>query len=105
MILKMYEGVAAAMLGSIKNIFKKSFITKLSALLVMGAMKDFKKQMDYKDYGGAPLLGVQKPVIKAHGSSDARAFYNAIRQGITCVQKDVTGQIASFVKTDDGVEN
>lgn len=99
-ILKMYEGVAGAILGSVKNIFKKNLLTKLSALMVMGEMKEFKKQMDYKDYGGAPLLGVQKTVIKAHGSSDARAFYNAIRQGITCAKKDVAGQIATFVKTD-----
>ena len=46
----------------------------------MKNIKDFKKKVDYSEYGGAPLLGTAKPVIKAHGSSDAKAFYNAIRQ-------------------------
>ena len=47
--------------------------------MVMKNVKEFKKKVDYSEYGGAPLLGTAKPVIKAHGSSNARAFYNAIR--------------------------
>ena len=54
--------------------------TKLAAAMVMKNIKDFKKKVDYSEYGGAPLLGTAKPVIKAHGSSDEKAFYNAIRQ-------------------------
>ncbi|MBQ1903014.1 MAG: phosphate--acyl-ACP acyltransferase, partial [Ruminococcus sp.] len=58
----------------------KNIKTKLAAAMVMKNIKDFKKKVDYSEYGGAPLLGTAKPVIKAHGSSDAKAFYNAIRQ-------------------------
>ena len=56
-----------------------------------------KKTLDYKETGGAPILGVTRPVIKAHGSSDARAFKNAIRQAKSCVERDVSGAIEAGV--------
>ena len=66
------------------NILKKLFLsgtkTKLAALLVKNDLDDFKKLMDPSEIGGTPFLGISKPVIKAHGSSDARAIYNAVRQ-------------------------
>lgn len=80
LILKTIEGVAAFLVAQIKGIFKASIITKLAALLVMPGMKTFKKMLDYKEVGGAPILGIRKPVLKAHGASDPRAFYNAVRQ-------------------------
>lgn len=92
-ILKMYEGVAGALVKNIKAVFKKNFLSMLSYLGVKGGMDEFKAKMDYKEYGGAVLLGIAKPVIKAHGSSDARAFKNAIRQAADCVKKDVVGEI------------
>ena len=58
-------------------------MTKIGALFVLKELNAFKKKFDYKEYGGAPLLGISKPVIKAHGSSDAKAIKNAIRQAIT----------------------
>lgn len=60
----------------------------------MKGMKKFKKSVDYKEYGGAPLMGAAKPVIKAHGSSDALAIKNAIRQAKDYAEKDVIGEIA-----------
>lgn len=79
-ILKMYEGVAAAIMGQLKDIFYKNIKTKVAALILKSSLNEFKAQMDYKEYGGAVLLGIRKPVVKAHGSSDARSLKNAIRQ-------------------------
>ena len=58
-------------------------------------MKNFKKKFDVKEHGGAPILGITRPVIKAHGSSDAKAFSNAIRQAVGCVNNGVTEIIAA----------
>lgn len=96
-ILKMYEGVASALMKNIKGIFLKSLVSKLAYLGVKSGVDAFKAKMDYKEYGGAVLMGVAKPVIKAHGSSDARAFKNAIRQAVNCVKKDVIGEITRSV--------
>ena len=65
---------------NIKDILKSNLKGKIAALLIMKGLKGLKKKMDYSEYGGAPLLGISKPVIKAHGSSNAKAFKNAIRQ-------------------------
>ncbi len=92
-ILKMYEGVAGALVKNIKAVFKKNILSMLSYLGVKSGMGEFAAKMDYKEYGGAVLLGIAKPVIKAHGSSDARAFKNAIRQAANCVKADVVGEI------------
>lgn len=80
--LKTYEGVGKMMANGIKGIFKKNLITMIGAAFVLKPLNSFKKKFDYKEYGGAPLLGISKPVIKAHGSSDAKAIKNAIRQAI-----------------------
>lgn len=102
-ILKMYEGVASALMKKVKGVFTKNIISKIGYLLVSDGVKELKDSMDYKEFGGAPLLGVKKPVIKAHGSSDARAFGNAIRQAVECCRSDVCGQIAKL--TEDGKED
>lgn len=94
MLLKMYEGVAAAMMKNIKEIFTKSTKTKLGFLMVKGGLVDFKKKMDYTEFGGAPLLGISRPVIKAHGSSKEKGFFSAVRQAVRTVEKDVCGEIA-----------
>lgn len=78
--LKLYEGMGSFFSGELKSIFSGGILSKLSALMVMGKIKKFKKRMDYTEEGGAVLMGISKPVIKAHGSSDAKAFYNAVRQ-------------------------
>lgn len=83
-ILKLSEGMGKMFKNQLKGMFLASFATKLGALLVAGQMKNFKDKFDYKEHGGAMLLGVRKPVIKAHGSSDAKAMKNAIRQAKQC---------------------
>lgn len=96
-ILKMYEGVAGVLLGNIKSIFKTNVLTKIGYLCIKKEMGGFKKKMDYKAYGGAPLMGISKPVIKGHGSSDARAFKNAIRQAIAYANSGAIDEIAKAV--------
>lgn len=78
--LKTMEGTGLFLARELKKMFKKSFLTKLAAVLVSGGLKDFKKLMDSGEVGGTALLGISKPVIKAHGSSDAFAVKNAVRQ-------------------------
>lgn len=96
-VLKLYEGMGSFFSGALKNIFSGGILSKLSALMVMGKLKGFKKQMDYTEEGGAVLMGISKPVIKAHGSSDAKAFYNAIRQAKNCVAVGVTETIIKSI--------
>ena len=80
-ILKMYEGTASTILKIIKDEMLSSGIkAKVGALLLKPVFKSIKKKFDYKEYGGAPFLGVDGICIKAHGSSDGKAFKNAIRQ-------------------------
>ena len=96
-ILKTVEGVAKMFSGKLKQMFYASAKTKIAGLLVKSGLDDFKKSFDYKEYGGAPLLGIKKPVIKAHGSSDEKAFMNAIRQAKTCAEQDVAGSIEAWI--------
>ncbi|NLP48534.1 MAG: phosphate acyltransferase PlsX [Clostridiales bacterium] len=93
-ILKMYEGVAAALMANIKGIFKKNLLTKLSALAVKDGLTDLKNRMDYTEFGGAPLMGVRAPVIKAHGSSNAKAIKNAIGQAKYFAERDLIKSIS-----------
>lgn len=98
-ILKLTEGFGSYFGGVLKGIFMASAKTKLGALLVKKGVDSFKKSMDYTEFGGAPLLGIAKPVIKAHGSSNAKAIKNAIRQAKECCEHDVTGLIAQHVES------
>lgn len=96
-LLKMYEGVATLLLGKLKGIFKGSAAGKLAALLVLKDLRKFKKDFDYNEYGGAPLVGCTKPVFKAHGSSKAKTFYNAIRLSKAYVEGGVTEEITEAI--------
>lgn len=93
LILKTYEGVAKVLMNGINNIFRKNIFTMLCAAGVMGGIKEMKKQFDYKEYGGAVLLGVKKPVVKAHGSADARTFKNAIKQAVWFLDNNLIQEI------------
>jgi len=93
--LKLYEGMGSFFARKLKWIF--SGAGTLGALFSLGKIKAFKKQMDYKEVGGSALLGVRKPVIKAHGSSDGTAFFNAVRQAKRCIDGNVTSEIESYV--------
>ena len=86
----MYEGTASTLLKVMKDeIMKSSIISKAGVLLLKPVLKKIMKRFDYKEYGGAPFLGVDGICIKAHGSSDARAFKNAIRQTDIFYKNDV----------------
>ncbi|MBR1592748.1 MAG: phosphate acyltransferase PlsX [Ruminococcus sp.] len=94
-VLKLYEGMGSFFSKKMKWIF--SGAGKLGAVFSLKKIKKFRKQMDYKEVGGSSLMGVRKPVIKAHGSSDATAFFNAIRQAKKCVDVNVTKVIEDYV--------
>ncbi len=100
-IVKMYEGVAKSITNQIKGIFKKNIFTKLSYLGIKSGMDEFKEKMNYKKYGGAPLIGVRKPVIKAHGSSDAYAFKNAIGQAVKYTESGFINVVSQQLKGED----
>ena len=78
-----------------KGVFYKNIVTKLAALTMKGGLGEVKKKADYSEVGGAPLLGCAKPVIKAHGSSNAKAIKNAIRQAITYTENNVVEKISA----------
>ena len=94
-LLKCVEGMGKMMLSTMKDIFYADAVSKISGLLIKGKIADVKKRFDPSEYGGAPLLGISKPVIKAHGSSNANAVKNAIRQAINYAN---TGVIMSIVR-------
>lgn len=95
LILKTYEGVAIALMSKIKGIFKKNLKNKLAASVVYGDLKEMAKELDYNEYGGAPIIGCSKPVFKAHGSSTAKTFKSAIRLLMQYVQGNVIDEISS----------
>ncbi len=97
LILKTCEGVAAMMYSNLKAVFKKNIVSKFAAAMVMSGLKVFKKKMDYTEYGGAPLMGIAKPVIKAHGSSNAIAFKNALRQAMEYHNNNVIETIGTSI--------
>ncbi|MGN0651744.1 MAG: phosphate acyltransferase PlsX [Gemmiger sp.] len=90
-VLKLTEGVAGTLMGMLKDIFMKNTLTKLCYLGVKNGLRGLKHKMDSEEYGGAPLLGAAKPVIKAHGSSKPKGIKNAIRQAKSCVENDLCG--------------
>ncbi len=92
--LKALEGTGLFMAGELKKMFKKNLKTKLSAVLVADGLKDFKKLLDSREIGGTALLGISKPVIKAHGSSDGYAMQNAIRQAAKVAASGIAQEIA-----------
>lgn len=91
--LKGVEGVAKLMGGMVKDAFKKNLWTKLGYLHVHKGLKEMKETMDYKGTGGAMLLGINGVVVKAHGSSDARSFYSALRVAYRLAQTDIVNKI------------
>ncbi|MCR8845404.1 phosphate acyltransferase PlsX [Paenibacillus sp. SC116] len=96
-MLKTLEGTAGSLFNVLKQEFTRSWLTKLGAALVMPGLKRLKQTMDYKEHGGAPLLGLNGLVIKAHGSSDGRAVFNAIRQARTALQHNLTETISAEI--------
>lgn len=100
--LKLIEGTAITFFKLIKQKLYKSLKNKLAALVIKKDLYSLKSMMDSSEVGGAPLLGVKKPVIKAHGSSDAKAIKNAIKQAVIFTENDVIGTISNALQTNEG---
>ena len=102
-LLKGIEGSIKYMTRQLKGIFMKNFKTKMAALAIKDEFHALKASLDPNEVGGTAMLGISKPVIKAHGSSDARAIYNAIRQAIAFADSgiidDITANI-SYMRVD-----
>lgn len=103
-ILKVAEGMGSYFGVSLKEILTRDLKSKLAAVMLMQGIKEFKASMDYKNIGGAPLLGIAKPVIKAHGSSDARAISNAVRQAVQFVNSGIIEKLKEDFGTLDTEE-
>ena len=92
-LIKSIEGTAMFMGSMMKKMFKKNLASKIGYLLCKSGVTDIVKMLDYREIGGTQFLGIKKPVIKAHGSSDALAFRNAVRQAVEAANADVTEQL------------
>lgn len=99
--LKSVEGMGKFMMGLLKDILKTNIATMVSALTMKEKLSDIKHRFDTSEHGGAPLLGISKPVIKAHGSSDAKAIKNAVRQAIHFVDTGINEDIVAFARDYD----
>ncbi len=82
----------------LKEEFTSTNLSKIGTLLLKPRFKNIKAKMDYAEHGGAPLLGINGGIIKAHGSSDSRAIKNAIRQGKTFIDNKVLENIRDFAR-------
>ncbi|WLR53469.1 phosphate acyltransferase PlsX [Mesobacillus subterraneus] len=98
MVLKTIEGTAMSVFKMLKSALTSSFKSKMAAAVLKPDLAVLKNKMDYTEYGGAGLFGLKAPVIKAHGSSDANAVFNSIRQAREMVEKDVSGTIKTAVE-------
>ena len=96
-LLKSIEGTAMYMSSLLKGIFTKNLATKLAAAICSSGIKELKELMDYRRVGGTMLIGISKPVIKAHGSSDALAVKNAVQQAIGVVNSGICDDIRDNV--------
>jgi glycerol-3-phosphate acyltransferase PlsX len=92
-ILKLIEGFGLGLFDRLRDLFMGGALTKVAALILKPGLRKFKKTFDYSEYGGAPLLGINGAVIKAHGSSNARAFEMAIEQARRFIAGGVLDQI------------
>ena len=96
-MLKAIEGTAIYMGDGLKQVFYKNGLSKLAGALVKGGLKEFKKSMDYTEVGGTVFLGINKPVVKAHGSSNAKAICSAIRQASKLASADLAGELSALL--------
>ena len=103
-VLKLTEGLAKMFAGELKKMFLASPGTKVGAVLLAKQVRGFKKKLDASEVGGALLLGIRRPVIKAHGNSDGKAFKNAIRQAMLCCEHGVVEEIAACLSREAGEE-
>ena len=96
-VVKMSEGLASALVRMLKRLFTSGFLPALGGMLAKGAFKKFATTIDYAEYGGAPLLGLQGLAIVCHGRSSARAMQNAIKMAGTFVRKGTNDRLAEII--------
>ncbi|MCL2081952.1 MAG: phosphate acyltransferase PlsX [Oscillospiraceae bacterium] len=96
--LKTMEGVGLFFADMLKGMFYKNTLSKLAAITVKEDLRQFKKILDYSEVGGSPLLGICRPVIKAHGSSNAKAVQNAVRQAKEFVDGRIIDAIGANIE-------
>lgn len=96
-ILKFYEGAGKMLLGAIKKTMMSSFITKIGALLIKGALKETLTRFDASEYGGAPLLGLNGLVVKTHGSSKAKEVSTTLLQCISFKEANINQKISDKI--------
>ncbi len=97
-VLKLMEGVSNLLKDTGKYAFKKKFSWKVGMALLSSGVKELRERTDYSEYGGAPILGFEKLIIKAHGRSNAKAIANAIHVARRSIQEDVCSHIAQSIK-------
>jgi glycerol-3-phosphate acyltransferase PlsX len=97
-LLKTYEGTAMYISSLLKKAFTKKLSTKLGAMMLLGEIAEMKKTLDPNEIGGTALLGISKPVIKAHGSSNAYAIRNAIGQALTLAHSSLISDITENIE-------
>ena len=100
-LLKVSEGIAESLIASLRSEIKSRFLSQVGYLFAKKSFSNFKKRVDYAEYGGAPLLGVDKPVIIAHGKSNDRAIMNAIRVAYEYAKKDIIGKLIAEMELDE----
>ena len=103
-ILKLYEGLASTLIGIVKTGLMSTLKSKIGALLALPALKETLKDFDASKYGGAPLLGLNGLVVKAHGNSKAMEITTSIYQCVTFKQQDINGKIKEFIKVETSAE-
>ena len=96
-LIKSIEGTAMFMGSAMRKMFRKNLLSKIGYLLCKSGVQDMIRLMDYREIGGTQFLGIKKPVIKAHGSSDALAFRNAIRQAMEAAGGDFTAELEAHL--------
>ena len=97
-LIKSIEGTAMFMGSLMKKMFKKNIFSKIGYLLCKSGVKELVKMLDYREIGGTQFLGIKKPVIKAHGSSDALAFRNAVKQAMDAAENDFSAELEQGLK-------
>ncbi|AMA72630.1 MULTISPECIES: phosphate acyltransferase PlsX [Aneurinibacillus] len=104
-LLKTMEGTAKTMMSVMRGEFTRTITSQLAAMMLRPGLRRMKAQMDYSEYGGALLMGVQGICIKAHGSSNPRAIHIAVRQAKKFIEQDINGLIAREIQEESGDGN
>ncbi|KAA3615553.1 MAG: phosphate acyltransferase PlsX [Calditrichaeota bacterium] len=97
-VLKGIEGMAELAMQTGKHIWKRSILSKMGIIMLAPVLKKLKKRLDYSEYGGAPILGFEKLIIKAHGRSNAKAIKNAILLAEKSAQSKLTDHMEESIK-------